>query len=118
MDKKRSKNIPIYDPDIPPVKTTVEIMDMLPHRYPFMMVDKIIELSDTRVVGVKNLTANEERLQGHFPGNPVFPGVLQAETLEQTGGNLALSLTDKHVKWETYFVKRDKPNLTNKNEHE
>src|SRR5690625_7174485 len=82
-------------------------MDMLPHRYPFLMVDKIIELSDTRVVGVENLTANEECFEGHFPGNPVFPVVLQVEALAQTGGRLALSLMAQYVKWDISFLNID-----------
>ncbi|HOY13598.1 MAG TPA: 3-hydroxyacyl-ACP dehydratase FabZ, partial [Saprospiraceae bacterium] len=75
--------------------------------YPFLMVDKIIEMSPNHVVGVKNVTVNEAFFQGHFPENPVFPGVLQMEALAQTGGILALSNVEEPKKWDTYFLKMD-----------
>jgi len=95
----------MYDVNSPPVKNVTEIQNILPHRYPFLLVDKIIELSEEKVVGVKNVTINESIFQGHFPDNPVFPGVLQVEALAQCGGILALH--GKEGDWDTYFVRMD-----------
>jgi UDP-3-O-[3-hydroxymyristoyl] N-acetylglucosamine deacetylase/3-hydroxyacyl-[acyl-carrier-protein] dehydratase len=106
-EKKRLTGIPKIDPDKEPVFDTVQIMEMLPHRIPFLLVDKIVEISDTMVVGVKNVTMNEPFFHGHFPGNPVFPGVLQIEAMAQTGGILALYLQPDKGNWDTYFLKID-----------
>ena len=84
-----------------------EVKSFIPHRYPFLLVDKIIRLNDKEVVGIKNVTANEEFFTGHFPDNPVFPGVLQMEALAQTGGILALNTVENPSDWDTYFLKMD-----------
>jgi UDP-3-O-[3-hydroxymyristoyl] N-acetylglucosamine deacetylase/3-hydroxyacyl-[acyl-carrier-protein] dehydratase len=85
-----------------------QIKKYLPHRYPFLMVDKVIEISPTHILGVKNVTYNENFFMGHFPDNPIFPGVLQMEALAQTGGILALTaISDGTEKWDTYFLKMD-----------
>jgi UDP-3-O-[3-hydroxymyristoyl] N-acetylglucosamine deacetylase/3-hydroxyacyl-[acyl-carrier-protein] dehydratase len=103
---KHVKDVPVYDPAQPPVFDAQHIEKTLPHRYPFLLVDKIIELTDSKIVGVKNVTFNEPFFQGHFPGNPVMPGVLQIEALAQTGGILAInSMGDG--KYDTYFLKID-----------
>jgi UDP-3-O-[3-hydroxymyristoyl] N-acetylglucosamine deacetylase/3-hydroxyacyl-[acyl-carrier-protein] dehydratase len=100
------QDIPKYDPNIPPVLDIQEIEKTLPHRYPFLLVDKIIELTEKMVVGIKNVTYNEPFFQGHFPGNSVMPGVLLAEALAQVGGFIAIpqNTTDKY---DTYFLKID-----------
>ena len=77
----------------------------LPHRHPFLLVDKIIELTENYVVGIKNVTFDEQFFAGHFPDNPVMPGVLQIEALAQTGGILALSKVEDPGNWDTYFIK-------------
>ena len=105
LEQRRLKGLPKYDPDAEPVMDSVKIAQWLPHRYPFLLVDKIIELSAQHVVGMKNLTFNEEFFQGHFPNNPVMPGVLQIEAMAQTGGILALSGVEDPGNWDTYFLK-------------
>lgn len=103
---KHVKDVPVYDPSQPPVFDLQHIEKTLPHRYPFLLVDKIIELTDSKIVGVKNVTFNEPFFQGHFPGNPVMPGVLQIEALAQTGGILTINAMGEG-KYDTYFLKID-----------
>jgi UDP-3-O-[3-hydroxymyristoyl] N-acetylglucosamine deacetylase/3-hydroxyacyl-[acyl-carrier-protein] dehydratase len=107
VDKRRLIGIPKYDPEKEPVYNYAGIMELLPHRYPFLLVDKIIEISETHVVGIKNITMNEALFQGHFPNNPIFPGVLQVEAMAQTGGILALHNVPDKGNWDTYFLKVD-----------
>ncbi|MFT3845392.1 MAG: bifunctional UDP-3-O-[3-hydroxymyristoyl] N-acetylglucosamine deacetylase/3-hydroxyacyl-ACP dehydratase [Lacibacter sp.] len=107
IKKNRFKaNVPAYYPDKTPVYDIHAIEKILPHRYPFLLVDKIVELTDTLIVGVKNVTYNEPYFQGHFPGNCVMPGVLQVEALAQCGGLLAIP-KDTDDKYDTYFLKVD-----------
>ena len=107
--KKQQKqlDIPSYNPSQPPVYDVNGIMNFLPHRYPFLLVDKITELTKDYVIGVKNVTMNEPFFQGHFPGNPVMPGVLTIEAMAQTGGILCLSLMDDPGGYWTYFLRID-----------
>ena len=103
---KHVKDVPVYNPALTPVFNLEQIEKLLPHRYPFLFVDKIIELTDTVIVGVKNVTFNEWFFPGHFPNNPVMPGVLQIEALAQTGGILCINAMPEG-KYDTYFLKID-----------
>jgi UDP-3-O-[3-hydroxymyristoyl] N-acetylglucosamine deacetylase/3-hydroxyacyl-[acyl-carrier-protein] dehydratase len=94
-----------FDLEKDPLYTTVDIEKMLPHRYPFLMVDKIMEIHEESIIGVKNITMNEPIFTGHFPGNPVFPGVLQIEAMAQVGGIFALSKVEEPHLYSTYFMK-------------
>ncbi len=114
QEQRKLKGMPKYDPKIEPLYDIVAIQKMIPHRFPFVLVDKIIELSDKHVVGVKNISFNEYFFQGHFPNNPIFPGVLQMEALAQTGGILALSTVPDPENWDTYFLKIDNAKFKSK----
>ena len=100
------KDVPVYDPTLPPVFTLQQIEKTLPHRHPFLFVDKIIELTDKHIVGIKNVSFNEWFFPGHFPNNPVMPGVLQIEALAQTGGILCINAMPEG-NYDTYFLKID-----------
>jgi UDP-3-O-[3-hydroxymyristoyl] N-acetylglucosamine deacetylase/3-hydroxyacyl-[acyl-carrier-protein] dehydratase len=98
---------PVYDPNKAPVMDINQIRDLLPHRYPMQLVDKVIEIGANYIVGVKNVTSNEPFFQGHFPQEPVMPGVLQIEAMAQVGGLLVLSGVDEPERYSTYFMKID-----------
>ncbi len=102
--KKFTRDVPAYDPTVPPLYNLQQIENILPHRYPFLLVDKIVTLTDKIIVGIKNVTFNEFFFQGHFPGNPIMPGVLQIEALAQTGGILCINAMPDG-KYDTYFLK-------------
>jgi UDP-3-O-[3-hydroxymyristoyl] N-acetylglucosamine deacetylase / 3-hydroxyacyl-[acyl-carrier-protein] dehydratase len=104
---KKKLGVPSYDPNQAPVKDINQILQMLPHRFPFVMVDKVTSMSENCIIGIKNIGFNEYFFQGHFPNNPVFPGVLQIEAMAQTGGILALSTVPDPENWDTYFLKID-----------
>jgi UDP-3-O-[3-hydroxymyristoyl] N-acetylglucosamine deacetylase / 3-hydroxyacyl-[acyl-carrier-protein] dehydratase len=106
-DRISQEQIPIYDPNQKPVYDINDIMGMLPHRPPFLLVDKIIEIDESHVVGVKNVTMNETFFTGHFPKEPVMPGVLQIEAMAQAGGILVLSTVEDPETYNTYFLKID-----------
>ena len=105
--RKHEVQAPIYDPNDEPVMDNNRIRELLPHRYPMQLVDKITAVGPTSIVGVKNVTANEPFFQGHFPQEPVMPGVLQIEAMAQCGGLLVLSQLEEPERWSTYFLKID-----------
>ncbi|WP_302576056.1 bifunctional UDP-3-O-[3-hydroxymyristoyl] N-acetylglucosamine deacetylase/3-hydroxyacyl-ACP dehydratase [uncultured Duncaniella sp.] len=105
--KHQEVQAPIYNPNKEPLMDNNCIRELLPHRYPFQLVDKVIEKGVNYIVGVKNITANEPFFPGHFPQEPVMPGVLQIEAMAQTGGLLVLSAVDEPERYSTYFMKID-----------
>ncbi len=104
MQQADKKGVPKYNPSLPPVMDINKITATLPHRFPFLLIDKIIYLDKERVIGVKNVTVNENYFQGHFPRNPVYPGVLQVESMAQIGGILVLNTVPDPENYWTYFL--------------
>lgn len=102
--RKHEVQAPIYDPTEEPIMDVIRIRELLPHRYPMQLVDKIIELGPTTIVGVKNVTSNEPFFTGHFPQEPVMPGVLQIEAMAQCGGLLVLNTLEDPASYSTYFL--------------
>ena len=105
--RKHEIQAPIYDPNDEPVMDVNRIRELLPHRYPMQLVDKVVALGAMSIVGVKNVTSNEPFFQGHFPQEPVMPGVLQIEAMAQCGGLLVLNTLEEPERWSTYFMKID-----------
>lgn len=105
--KRQEIQAPVYNPNKEPIFDNNRIRQFLPHRYPFLLVDKIIEIGSQYIVGVKNVTTNEPFFMGHFPQEPVMPGVLMVEAMAQTGGLLVLSTVDEPERYSTYFMKID-----------
>ena len=106
--QEKRNYVPTYDLNLPPLMDIHKIMNILPHRPPFLLIDRIIELSESHVVGMKNVTMNESYFVGHFPDAPVMPGVLQVEAMAQCGGVLVLSSVPDPENYLTYFMKMDK----------
>lgn len=105
--RKHDPQAPTYDPNAVPVMDVNRIRQLLPHRYPMLLVDKIVDVDEDQIVGIKNVTGNEPFFTGHFPQEPVMPGVLLVEAMAQAGGLLVLSQLDEPERWSTYFMRID-----------
>ena len=105
--RKHEIQAPIYDPNQEPILDINRIRQVLPHRYPMQLVDKIISISGTTIVGIKNVTSNEPFFTGHFPEEPVMPGVLMIEAMSQCGALLVLNTLEEPERWTSYFLKID-----------
>lgn len=105
--RKHEVQAPVYDPNEEPIMDVNRIRELLPHRYPMQLVDKVVSLGATSIVGIKNVTSNEPFFQGHFPQEPVMPGVLMVEAMAQCGGLLVLNTVEEPERWSTYFMKID-----------
>jgi UDP-3-O-[3-hydroxymyristoyl] N-acetylglucosamine deacetylase/3-hydroxyacyl-[acyl-carrier-protein] dehydratase len=108
QQKTKKKSVPKYNPNSEPVYSLTQIANFIPHRYPFLLIDKVIKIDDKQVVGIKNVTFNEHFFVGHFPGDPIMPGVLQIEALAQLGGVFVLHKKPDPEKYSTLFLKIDK----------
>lgn len=105
--RKHEVQAPIYNPNAEPVLDNKRIRELLPHRYPMQLVDKVVAIGATSIVGIKNVTSNEPFFQGHFPNEPVMPGVLQVEAMAQCGGLIVLNTMEDPEKYTAYFIKID-----------
>ena len=105
--RKHEVQAPNYDPNEEPLMDVNRIRELLPHRYPMQLVDKVVETGSNFIVAVKNVTSNEAFFQGHFPQEPVMPGVLQIEAMAQAGGLLVLNSIEEPERWSTYFLRID-----------
>lgn len=112
--RRKQEGPPAYDPNVKPLYTTAEIIKMLPHKHPFLLVDKILAKTETSITAVKNITYDQPFFQGHFPGDPIMPGVLQLEAMAQAGGVLILSTVPDPENYGTYFLKIDNAKFKDK----